>query len=107
MQLNLFKILTVFLWLTSCASKSISTQLLIQTKENITTLKLQIKNSSCKNDEKEIFYKGLDKIKNNINLISSSCEMEKSLLKEKITKLKLLLVFVLCIFFIMKGVKYV
>ena len=107
MQLKQFKICMVFLLLTSCALKSPTKQLVIQTKQEISTLEKQVKNSSCKNDEKEILYNGLTKMKNNINLINQSCEMEKSLLKEKITKLKLLMMFILCVLLIIKGVNYV
>ncbi len=104
MQLNKFKIIILFLCLTSCAKIPISTQLVTQTKQEITNLQEKIKISSCKKNEKEIIYKKLDKIQNNMNLITSSCEMEKSLLKQKVTKLKLLLLFIIGILLIMKGI---
>lgn len=106
MQLNkiIIFIMSIFC-LSSCSKKSLTNKLAIQTKHEITTFKQQVKNSSCKKDEKEIFYKKLNKITENINLITSSCEMEKSLLKEKVTNLKLLLLFILSVLLIMKGKK--
>ena len=106
MQLKKFKIIILFLCLASCGTKPLTKQLATQTKTQIKELQSQVKNSSCKTNEKEIFYKKLDKIENNINLITNSCEMEKSLLKEQVAKLKLLLLSVaggLLIIVIMKG----
>ena len=109
MQLNKFKImiLLILVCLTACAKRSLSEKLAVTTKVEIQDLETQIKISSCKNNEKELFYKKLDKIRDNVNLINNSCKMEKSLLKEKITKMKLLFLFILCALLIMKGKNYV
>lgn len=108
MQLNKFTIIFIilpFLFLSGCGGKTLTGKVAIETKKQISSLQQQVKNSSCKNDEKDIFYKQLDKITENVNLITSSCEMEKFLLKEKVAKLNWLLLFILGGLLIMKGKK--
>ena len=77
--------------LSACSNKTITTKLSENTKRQIDVLKQEVQISKCEAATKTSFINKLELIKNDVDNIAVACNVEKDLLHEKITKLKVII----------------
>lgn len=92
----IFCIMQIFL--SGCAKKEPSTAISEATQKEIVVIQEDIKKSTCEN--KDSFIKRLDAIKTEVKNISLACNTEKEVLKEQVSKLKIIMVFLIVLVFL-------
>ena len=93
---RLFYILCIMqIFLSGCAKKEPSTAISEATQKEIITIQKDIEKSSC--DNKNSLVARLEAIKTEVKNISLACDVEKNVLKEQVSKLKIIMASLLTI----------
>ena len=84
--------------LCGCSKKAPSTAISETTQKEIITIQKDIEKSTCEN--KSSFIARLDTIKSEVNNITLACNIEKKVLEENISKLKIIIMALSLIIFL-------